>query len=113
MQADEWRARLKGWRAQLNEVIAAMEASDPTTARRQWGVLLDEVSAELARLYGAESAGTLTRFERENCLPLVAELRTILRGTRSNAEQLRLRIARSQLDSQLGSQGDGGRDRTS
>lgn len=101
MQADEWRARVKGWRAQLDEVIAAMEASDPATARRLWGVLLDEVSAELARLYGAQSAGTITRFERDNCLPLVAELRTILRGTRTNAEQLRLRIARSQLDTQL------------
>lgn len=78
-----------------------MEASDPTTARRLWGVVLDDVSAELARLYGLQSAGTITRFERENCLPLVAELRTILRGTRTNAAQLRLRVARSQIDTQL------------
>lgn len=104
MQADEWRARVRGWRAQIDEVIAAMEASDPGTARRLWGAVLDDVSAELARLYGLQSAGTITRFERENCLPLVAELRTILRGTRTNAAQLRLRIARSQMDVQLGPQ---------
>lgn len=75
-----------------------MEAADPVTARRLWAALLDEVSAELARLYGVQSAGALTRFERETCLPLVAELRTILRGTRTNAQQLRSKIVRWQGD---------------
>lgn len=101
LQTDEWRARVKEWRAHIDEVIAAMEAADLPRARRLWGALLDTVSAELARLYGVESAGTITRFEREKCLPLVAELRTILRGARTNPDQLRLKFARWQTDARF------------
>ena len=78
-----------------------MEVSDATRARRLWAALLDDVSAELARLYGADSAGTITRFERDTCLPLVQDLRTILRGSRTSAAQLRLKLARWQTDARL------------
>lgn len=101
MQTDEWRARVEEWRAQIDDVIKAMEAADVPRARRLWGVLLDAVSTELARLYGAQSAGTIARFEREKCLPLVADLRTILRGARTNPDQLRLKFARWQTDARL------------
>lgn len=101
MQSDEWRARVTEWRAQIDEVIAAAEAADLPGAGRLWGAVLESVSAELARLYGAQSAGTITRFERETCLPLVSELRTILRGSRSSANQLRVKFARWQTDWRL------------
>jgi hypothetical protein len=45
LQVDEWRARVSGWRAQIDDVIAAMEAADLVRARRLWTALLDDVSA--------------------------------------------------------------------
>lgn len=96
LQIEDWRARVTDWRARIDDVIAAMEAADLGNARRLWGALLDDVSAELARLYGLASAGKLSSFERDTCLPLVAELRTILRGPRTSATQLRQKFARWQ-----------------